>query len=83
MATVLRFAVLIGCLCVIAINTVASACPPDMCDIYCPNGYVKDANGCNTCDCNTKRVCPEHKCTKLCSNGNVLKNNCPTCECNP
>lgn len=31
-----------------------SACPQLTClDVLCPEGFAKDANGCNTCNCNT------------------------------
>merc|ERR1719383_1210364 len=35
-------------------------CPP-LCRMYCENGYVKDENGCDTCECipDEVEVCPE------------------------
>lgn len=48
--------------------------------------YMKDADGCNTCDCETTGTgCEEPICTAVvCEYGNVYDaNNCKTCECKP
>jgi hypothetical protein len=56
------------------------------CASNCPNGFVKDSNGCDTCQCapDAGVVCPALGCFPNCAHG-VLKdsNGCDTCECAP
>jgi len=55
------------------------ACPP----IWCEYGYVLDADGCSTCECNPAPVCPP-LCDLYCPYGNVINaDGCETCECLP
>lgn len=55
-------------------------CEPVACDLFCQNGYLTDANGCETCKCNE---CQPLACKMYCQYG--LKqdaNGCDLCECN-
>ena len=36
----------------------AAQCPAVMCDLYCEDGFARDANGCETCACAEPDVCP-------------------------
>jgi len=59
-------------------------CPEVMCRIYCEHGYVKDLNGCDTCQCNPEPpICPDIMCpmSLMCGIGKDDKG-CDTCECN-
>jgi hypothetical protein len=53
--------------------------------MYCDNGYVFDANGCQTCECiKDPVICPEILCSPECSYQKYYDNRgCPTCVCNP
>jgi hypothetical protein len=62
-----------------------TVCPMYKCTQNCAT-YMKDADGCNTCDCETTGTgCEEPICTAVvCEYGNVYDaNNCKTCECKP
>jgi len=37
-------------------------CHNEICDIYCPYGYVEDENGCPNCQCE-KKICPAIQCS--------------------
>jgi hypothetical protein len=58
-------------------------CPQVLCFAACPNGYVYDKYGCQTCECVPKYdKCPEVMCALYCEKGYVLDaNGCPTCKC--
>jgi hypothetical protein len=65
------------------------------CNVHCPNGRLKDSNGCTQCHCapesttsmtmttmTTSVICGP-VCGIYCQYGNVLdKYGCPTCSCN-
>jgi hypothetical protein len=53
--------------------------------VYCENGYVIDANGCQTCECKKDPViCPAIACAPDCSYDKSYSiYGCPTCYCNP
>jgi hypothetical protein len=52
------------------------ACPP-VCDIFCPNGHVLDAKGCETCACNPP---PKDPCATLrCAAGTHCEANAIMC----
>ncbi|CAG2255625.1 unnamed protein product [Mytilus edulis] len=54
-------------------------CPQVKCSEPCPYGFVIDANGCQTCECEPRCGAV---CAISCPFGNVLdENNCPICEC--
>ncbi|VDI37322.1 Hypothetical predicted protein [Mytilus galloprovincialis] len=54
-------------------------CPQVKCSKPCPYGFVIDANGCQTCQCEPRCGAV---CAISCPFGNVLdENNCPICEC--
>jgi hypothetical protein len=49
--------------------------------MYCENGFKKDANGCQTCEC---ELCPAATCLMYCENGFVKDDNgCEVCQCDP
>ncbi|KNC80139.1 hypothetical protein SARC_07491 [Sphaeroforma arctica JP610] len=62
-------------------------CSGIMCMMYCKEGFKKDENGCDLCECaepvEPVDVCAEMPlCMKYCENGNVVdENGCDTCEC--
>merc|ERR1719195_1852124 len=69
-------------------------CPKKMCKMLCQNGYVKDKQGCDTCECASPTLvkpisgdalsfeCPKKMCKMLCQSGYVKdKQGCDTCEC--
>ncbi|MFO0744605.1 MAG: Kazal-type serine protease inhibitor domain-containing protein [Myxococcota bacterium] len=59
------------------------ACPEVLCATECPNGYVLDAAGCNTCECKPGPECPP-LCDLYCRYGNkVDEKGCELCACNP
>ncbi|HET6279352.1 MAG TPA: hypothetical protein VFH73_00240 [Polyangia bacterium] len=61
----------------------AVMCPP-VCDIFCANGNVRDANGCELCKCNPPPACQPVACKLGCPNGYKKDGNgCDTCACNP
>jgi hypothetical protein len=37
--------------CITSIGSCPTKCQPIVCNLACPNGYAKDANGCDTCAC--------------------------------
>jgi hypothetical protein len=53
--------------------------------MYCANGYVYDANGCQTCQCiKDPIICPAIACAADCSYEKYYDTRgCPTCTCNP
>lgn len=67
-------------------RSAASSCSPVMCAMYCPNGFQKDANGCDRCSCAgaTSSACPSTAdCAGRACAGGYAKDNkgCPTCIC--
>ena len=40
----------------IRILIVYTDCPPNMCMMHCENGFKKDENGCDICECNGKSL---------------------------
>jgi len=61
-----------------------SVCPQIGCAVSCPNGYVKDAAGCDTCTCQPPADSCGPVCAIYCEYGNVTDaRGCPTCKCNP
>ncbi|XP_033127597.1 antistasin-like, partial [Anneissia japonica] len=60
-------------------------CGTFVCYLYCPAGYVKDANGCYTCNCTqVPDDCGDFICSFLCPAGYLKdENGCPTCSCVP
>ena len=58
------------------------ACAPVLCDMYCVNGFARNENNCEICDCNS--ACPAVMCAENCVTGFAKdSNNCQTCQCNP
>ncbi|XP_064596420.1 BPTI/Kunitz domain-containing protein 4-like [Liolophura sinensis] len=61
---------------------------PGVCQVFCPYGNVRDADGCDTCACREEpnkdyTVCPP-QCRMYCFYGNVRDdNNCDICQCRP
>ncbi|CAG5136872.1 unnamed protein product [Candidula unifasciata] len=55
------------------------------CSQHCPQGYAKDANNCDTCQCQTSSSpCGWHSCGLTCQYGRVRDHNgCELCRCNP
>ncbi|XP_071961378.1 uncharacterized protein [Antedon mediterranea] len=72
--------------------TEAPGCPAltDCLLVYCSQGYVKDENGCDTCECyqpdshsTTLTKCQPFNCSLECNFGYVTDNcGCSVCECN-
>jgi len=61
-----------------------SVCTAIACDLNCPNGFVKDASGCDTCTCQPPATTCPPVCKIFCQYGNVPDaSGCPTCACNP
>ncbi|XP_033095785.1 cysteine-rich motor neuron 1 protein-like isoform X25 [Anneissia japonica] len=60
-------------------------CGTFVCYLYCPAGYVKDENGCYTCNCTqVPDDCGDFICSFLCPAGYLKdENGCPTCSCVP
>ncbi|XP_033095784.1 cysteine-rich motor neuron 1 protein-like isoform X24 [Anneissia japonica] len=60
-------------------------CGTFVCYLYCPAGYVKDENGCYTCNCTqVPDDCEDFICSFLCPAGYLKdENGCPTCSCVP
>jgi len=56
-----------------------SKCPPQMCAMYCENGFKKDENGCDKCEC---EECSQLMCMIECEYGfKKDENGCDKCEC--
>jgi hypothetical protein len=57
-------------------------CKPRTCLLHCENGYVVDANGCDTCECLPSSVCEPLTCLLYCERGYAKDAaGCDTCEC--
>ncbi|CAH1772329.1 unnamed protein product [Owenia fusiformis] len=62
-------------------NPECTKCAPVLCEMFCPNGFDTDVNGCEICKC---RECEELLCDSYCPHGHVKdKYGCDTCNCNP
>ncbi|ELT93045.1 hypothetical protein CAPTEDRAFT_59738, partial [Capitella teleta] len=56
-------------------------CPDLVCTVFCENGFKKDENGCDICQC-AKPECPEVMCDVYCENGfKKNENGCDICQC--
>ncbi|RZC55896.1 hypothetical protein C5167_014747 [Papaver somniferum] len=53
--------------------------PPKHCRLICPNGFIKDNDGCKTCTCSPE--CPRIRCRMYCPEYLKDENLCETCEC--
>ena len=66
-------------------NACASQCPNVECDLFCPNGFAVNDQGCSTCSCKPVS-CPDISCEEEPDGGRCLKyktdeQGCQTCEC--
>ncbi|XP_025099691.1 zonadhesin-like [Pomacea canaliculata] len=67
-----------------SINPLA-LCARVLCRLFCPEGFEKDEQGCDTCQCK-KKTTPAQTCTEVrCSAGQIcaLVEDCPTCGLRP
>jgi hypothetical protein len=63
-----------------------AVCTAIGCAKNCPNGFLKDSNGCNTCECAADAgvACLTIGCATNCPNGFLKDSNgCDTCKCAP
>lgn len=62
-----------------------AACRYDSCSRTCPNGFIIDADGCNTCRCQPgpeQASCPAIECPDRCLHGyQTDSDGCMTCDC--
>jgi len=60
-------------------------CRYNRCNTTCLNGYIIDADGCNTCRCqpgSDQSSCPQIECPNRCPHGYLINSNgCTTCQC--
>jgi len=62
------------------VETGECACEPVVCELACVNGYAKDADGCEICECNP---CEPVACDLYCKYGFAKGDDgCEVCECN-
>jgi len=60
-----------------------SRCQEVLCMVFCDNGYVKDAHGCEICSClPAPTSCPQVACNTICTSGYAKDaQGCATCNC--
>jgi len=63
-------------------DAVATECPKRKCRMNCPDGFVQDDNGCDTCQC-AEPACPPAMCMLFCMNGfeKDPETGCDLCKC--
>jgi hypothetical protein len=58
----------------------STTCQPVTCELACPNGFKKDANGCEICAC--AAACQPVTCDLHCENGFTTNaEGCDICSC--
>ncbi|ESO94161.1 hypothetical protein LOTGIDRAFT_232426 [Lottia gigantea] len=74
----MKFLIIFAVVVVAAYVDAQGDCPVRACQTrLCYTGRIKDAQGCDTCDC-----CPEMMCMNYCPFGRKIKaNGCPSCQC--
>ncbi len=53
-----------------------TGCPDVLCDLFCENGFKKDGNGCDICECEQPPVCG------CAADSDCVKTSSGCCPCN-